>query len=86
MPRSAREYLKHILDETSYLMESSRGISKERFLEDPMLQRAFVRSIEIIGRRQSRYLTRFARSILRWSGAQWGDEGSVDPCVLWCGL
>ncbi len=49
MPRSAREYLKHILDETCYLMESSRGISKQQFLEDPTLQRAFVWSIEIIG-------------------------------------
>ena len=44
-----REYLKHILDEAEYLMESSQGIGKERFLEDPTLQRAFVRSIEIIG-------------------------------------
>ncbi len=49
MPRSVREYLKHILDETEYLMESSRGIGKDQFLEDPTLQRAFVRSIEIIG-------------------------------------
>ena len=49
MPRSAREYLNHILDESEYLMESSRGISKGQFLEDPTLQRAFVRSIEIIG-------------------------------------
>jgi uncharacterized protein with HEPN domain len=50
MPRSVREYLKHILDETEYLMESPRGIGKEQFLEDPTLQRAFVRSIEIIGK------------------------------------
>ena len=49
MPRSVREYLQHILDETEYLMESSHGISKERFLEDATRQRAFVRSIEIIG-------------------------------------
>jgi uncharacterized protein with HEPN domain len=49
MPRSVREYLKHILDEAEYLMASSRGVGKERFLEDPTLQRAFVRSIEIIG-------------------------------------
>ena len=49
MPRSAREYLKHILDETEYLMESSRDLDEERFLQDPTLQRAFVRSIEIIG-------------------------------------
>ena len=49
MPRSVPEYLKHILDETEYLKESSQGISKELFLEDATLQRAFVRSIEIIG-------------------------------------
>jgi uncharacterized protein with HEPN domain len=49
MPRSVREYLKHILDEAEYLMESSHGVDKERFLKDPTLQRAFVRSIEIIG-------------------------------------
>jgi uncharacterized protein with HEPN domain len=49
MPRSVRDYLKHILDETEYLVESCRGVSKERFLEDPTLQRAFVRSIEVIG-------------------------------------
>jgi uncharacterized protein with HEPN domain len=41
--------LKHILDETEYLVESSHGVGKERFLEDPTLRRAFVRSIEIIG-------------------------------------
>ena len=49
MPRSVHEYLKHILDEAEYLMASSRGVGKERFLEDPTLRRAFARSIEIIG-------------------------------------
>ena len=49
MPRSVREYLKHILDEAEYLMASSQGVGKERFLQDPTLRRAFVRSIEIIG-------------------------------------
>ena len=49
MPRSVREYLQHILDETEYLTRSSQGISEQQFLEDATLQRAFVRSIEIIG-------------------------------------
>jgi uncharacterized protein with HEPN domain len=49
MPRSVREYLNHILDETEYPMENSHGVSEEQFLEDPTLQRAFVRSIEITG-------------------------------------
>lgn len=43
------EYLRHILDETNYLIERSRGLSREQFVEDETLKRAFVRSIEIIG-------------------------------------
>ena len=49
MPRSAREYLHHILDEALYLLERSRGVSQETFCRDETLKRAFVRSIEVIG-------------------------------------
>ena len=49
MPRSAREYLQHILDEVTYLLERSRGVSQEAFSKDETLKRAFVRSIEVIG-------------------------------------
>jgi uncharacterized protein with HEPN domain len=49
MPQSAREYLRHILDEARFLRESSRDISKAAFLQDETLKRAYVRSIEIIG-------------------------------------
>ncbi|CAN5783507.1 hypothetical protein BH23ACT11_BH23ACT11_19340 [soil metagenome] len=28
------EYLRHMLDETNYLIEHSRGLSKEQFVED----------------------------------------------------
>ena len=49
MPRSAREYLQHILDEALYLLEGSRGVSQEVFFKDETLKRAFVRSIEVIG-------------------------------------
>ncbi|MCU0574532.1 MAG: DUF86 domain-containing protein [Syntrophobacteraceae bacterium] len=43
------EVLRHILDEAQYLTDASHRLSKERFLRDPTLKRAFVRSIEIIG-------------------------------------
>jgi hypothetical protein len=43
------EYLRHILDETEYLLEAAEGLSKEAFFTDATLKRAFVRSIEIIG-------------------------------------
>ncbi|WP_373499282.1 DUF86 domain-containing protein [Desulfococcus sp.] len=49
MPLSPLEYLRHILDETKYLMDKRHSLNKEQFLQDATLQRAFVRSIEIIG-------------------------------------
>lgn len=48
MPESL-EYLRHILDETRYLTERQRGLTKNQFLDDETLRRAFVRSLEIIG-------------------------------------
>ena len=44
-----REYLRHILAEADYLLDSSKGLSRERFLDDETLKRACVRSLEIIG-------------------------------------
>lgn len=49
MSPSPLEYLRHIVDETSYLLEQSQGLSKEQFIQNPTLKRAFVRSIEIVG-------------------------------------
>lgn len=44
-----REYLRHILAETEYLLEQSCGLDQASFLADQTRQRAFVRSLEIIG-------------------------------------
>jgi uncharacterized protein with HEPN domain len=44
-----RDYLRHILDETTFLIEASRELDFDRYRSDGILQRAFVRSIEIIG-------------------------------------
>ena len=41
--------LRHITDETEYLISESQGLSKDRFMGSETLKRAFVRSIEIIG-------------------------------------
>lgn len=49
MSRSALEYLRHILDEAEYLMDRVQGLTKDDFMRDATLQRAFVRSLEIIG-------------------------------------
>jgi len=49
MSLSALEYLRHILDETRYLMDRVQGLTQDQFMRDATLKRAFVRSIEIIG-------------------------------------
>ena len=43
------EYLKHIRDECEYVIQKSQDLTKEVFLGDETIKRAFVRSIEIIG-------------------------------------
>lgn len=49
MSTSTRAYLHHILNETQYLIGQSQGLTKEVFLCDDTRQRAFVRSLKIIG-------------------------------------
>ncbi len=49
MSRSQLDYLQHILDEIEYLVKETHGLSKEKFIQDQTLKRAFVRSLEIIG-------------------------------------
>lgn len=49
MSFSALEYLRHILDETKYLLSQTKKLSQSEFVQNQTLQRAFVRSIEIIG-------------------------------------
>ena len=49
MPLSTLEYLRHILDETEYLISEKEDFNKEQFFRNATTKRAFVRSIEIIG-------------------------------------
>ncbi len=49
MSTSSLAYLRHILNETQYLVEQCQGLDMEKFLRDETLQRAFTRSLEVIG-------------------------------------
>jgi uncharacterized protein with HEPN domain len=49
-----REFLRHILAETDYLVTASRGVTREQLERDETLQRAVVRSLEIIGEASKR--------------------------------
>lgn len=44
-----REFLRHMLAEADYLATASSGLTREQYDADDTLQRAFVRSLEIIG-------------------------------------
>ena len=49
MSPSELEYLRHIEDEVLYLLGQVQVLTKAQFKQDPTLQRAFVRSLEIVG-------------------------------------
>ena len=49
MSPSSSDYLRHILDETNYLITNSQGLNKKDFINDQTLKRDWVRSLEIIG-------------------------------------
>lgn len=49
MSKNHIEYLKHVRDECAYLLEMSKGLGQDQFLENETLKRAAVRSLEIIG-------------------------------------
>jgi uncharacterized protein with HEPN domain len=49
MSPSSLEYLRHVLDEATYLIDQTETLTKEEFMRDETLKRAFVRSLEIIG-------------------------------------
>ena len=44
-----REFLRHMLAEADYLTKASTGITRGQYDADETLQRAFIRSLEIIG-------------------------------------
>lgn len=43
------DYLRHIIDEAEFIAQNSNGLEIEGYLANEVLQRAFVRSIEVIG-------------------------------------
>jgi uncharacterized protein with HEPN domain len=68
MSVSPVEYLRHILDETEFLTNRLRGVSKEDFLTDETLKRAAVRSLEIIGEAVKKIPDDFRN---RYSAVEW---------------
>jgi uncharacterized protein with HEPN domain len=49
MSKLPLEYLKHILEEIEFIINELNSISEDDFYKNPVLKRASVRSLEIIG-------------------------------------
>lgn len=49
MSRSPLEYLKHIFEETTFILAKLNEVTEDDFYDDATLKRAIVRSLEIIG-------------------------------------
>jgi len=47
--KSDREYLDHIGEEILFIIKNTGAVSKIEFMNNPILKRAVVRSIEVIG-------------------------------------
>ena len=49
MSKQPIEYLRHILDECQFILTATAGMTKDQLLENEVMKRAIVRSLEIIG-------------------------------------
>ncbi len=63
------EYLKHIRDEVEYLLKTSQSLTEEEFMKNETLQKAFTRSLEIIGEASKNIPQEFREShnMVEWS-------------------
>lgn len=74
MSKDPTEFLKHILDECSYILSVSENLSFENFLEDETLKRALVRSLEIIGEATKKIPADFK---IKWNTIQWKNMAGM---------
>lgn len=70
MSESPTEYLRHILEETTYLAGRAAEVTRNDFMADDTLRRAFVRSLEIVGEATKRLPARWreAHPEVDWRG------------------
>ena len=74
-------YLRHILDEIDFLEESSEGIEFRDLLENKEKQRAWLRSLEVIGEATKNLSSEFREKHpeIEWRKAQ----RQANPSLFW---
>jgi uncharacterized protein with HEPN domain len=91
MEQKPIDFLHHIFDETEFLLSVLEQLSREKFLQDGMVQRACIRSLEIIGEAKKNLSEDFwsAHSEIEWSSlAQFHSQlihqyFDVDNEIVW---
>ncbi len=70
MSLSAYELLQHIKDEVDYLLENSKSVSFDDFVNDKTLVRAYARSLEIVGEATKKLPKSFTKKYpdVEWRG------------------
>jgi uncharacterized protein with HEPN domain len=74
MCKAPIEYLHHILDECKFILTSTSGLTKDQFLENEMMKRAVVRSLEIIGEASKKIP---ADVKLKWHTISWKNMAGM---------
>ena len=75
MSKDSLEYLKHIRDESYFILSiTAKGITKEDFLNDETLKRAVVRSLEIIGEATKKIPVDYK---LKWNNVKWKEMAGM---------
>ena len=91
MSYEPREFLRHILVEAEYLVGVSTDLTRAQLNEDPTIQRAVVRSIEVIGEASKRVPAEIRdahpqvqwRSMARMRDRLVHDYFGVDLDIVW---
>ena len=74
MSKQPIEYLYHILDECRFILTATSGITKDQLLENEMMKRAVVRSLEIIGEASKKISIDFK---LKWHNINWKNMAGM---------
>lgn len=75
MSKEPLEYLRHIHDECLFLLsELEKDLTKEKFIQDEVLKRAVVRSLEIIGEATKKIPADFK---VKWNFIHWKNMAGM---------
>jgi uncharacterized protein with HEPN domain len=67
-------YIQHINDECTFILSACDGFNKEAFVEDEIVKRAIVRSLEIIGEASKKIPVDYK---LKWNNIQWKNMAGM---------